>query len=897
MANIALSLQSGIELSVTRFSVQEHLSAAFLIQLDAAGVPDIDPRAIVGHAASFAVQGTGGRRAWTGVCTRIAQTQNNGDTASYSITLAPALWLLSRRKNYRVFQHSSVPEIAQKLLSEWGIKPVLKLEQEYPKLEYRVQYGESDYNFLRRQLAEAGITFYFKLTEAADTKAEETSLVLTDAPQRGEPRTPSLPFLADSGLADRREHVSNLTVTSEVRPGKVALRDHDFRRPAYALFGQHKGSAEPEAQLEEYVYQPGAAAVAAQADGSTPVADRPLAYRNTDGAATAHARIVAESLRGGGLTINFATPVLDLPPGTLCQITGHSHPAVSSEQGLLVVQQWLTGEEGGDWAVAVVAVPATEPFRPPQPYSGRQADHTEETDIFASQFVPQKPAVAGLENAIVVGPQGEEIHTDEMGRIRVQFPWDREGQLTDTSSCWVRVSQAWAGAGFGATFLPRVGQEVLIAFVGGDPDLPVVVGRVHGPTIPAPFTLPESKTQSGIRTSSSPGGGGWSELMIDDAKGRELMSVRAERDRSAKVGRIDATQAGEKVAFYIADSQTGIEMSKGKIVLTTGEATIVLEGGEVSITANTAVNVRSGKNQVTPVWKEGAPESKPVVMKPELTAPSGAGTKQPVKLPVQQPQHQPQQQPQQQPQPTQQKPTQNGTPCVKLGKNKKYKPAILEASKRTGVAPSAIAAMIDAEAAKTPTGEWNPNSKATTSSAQGLTQFLNGTWKEMAMRPDTALHKAALDAGYIKPQGKGFEVVPGKQDELLGMRTNADMSILTGAEYAKGNLDALKKAGFITDATTDDEKARLAYLAHHEGIGGAKDFLRGTIPEERAHALLKANVGEKRAEELIARDGSAKAAYTKWLNGYMDKKIVPSRYKCNSEAVDGDEAPQNKAAS
>lgn len=896
MSNIAVSLQSGIELSVVRFSVQEQLSAAFLIQLDAIGQPDIDPRAIVGHSASFAVQGTGGRRAWSGVCTRIAQTQNNGDTASYSLTLAPALWLLSRRKNYRVFQHASVPEIAQKLLGEWGIKPVLKLDQEYPKLEYRVQYGESDYNFLRRQLAEAGITFYFKQTEAADGKPEETTLVLADAPQRGEPRNPALPFVADTGLADRREHVSNLTVTSEVRPGRVALRDHDFRRPAYALFGQHKGSAEPEAQLEEYLYQPGAAAVAAQADGTTPVADRPAAYRNSDAAATAHARIVGESLRGGGLTINFATPVLDLPPGTLCLITGHSHPAVSSQQGLLVVQQWLTGEEGGDWAVAIVAVPATEPFRPPQPYSGRQADHTEETDIFSSQFVPQKPAVAGLENAIVVGPQGEEIHTDEMGRIRVQFPWDREGQLSETSSCWVRVSQAWAGAGFGATFLPRVGQEVLIAFVGGDPDLPVVVGRVHGPTIPAPFTLPESKTQSGIRTSSTPGGGGWSEIMIDDAKGRELVSMRAERDRSARVGRIDATQAGEKVAFYIADSQTGIEMSKGKIVLTTGEATIVLEGGEVSITAKSAVNVRSGSNAVTPVWKAGAPEKEPVVMKPDVTTPA----KQPVKLPVvqpQQPQQQSQQPPQQQSQQPAQKPPQNGAPCVKLGKNQKYKPAILEASKRTGVAPSAIAAMIDAEAAKTSTGEWNPNSKATTSSAQGLTQFLNGTWKEMAMRPDTALHKAALDAGYIRPQGKGFEVVPGKQDELLGMRTNADMSIIAGAEYAKGNLDGLEKAGFITDKTTDDEKARLAYLAHHEGLGGAKDFLRGTIPEARATELLKANVGEKRAAELIARDGSAKAAYTKWLNGYMDKKIVPDRYKCTNEAVDGDQAPQNKAAS
>lgn len=889
MSNVAVSFQSGIELSVVRFSVEEHMSTVFLIQLDAVGEPDIDPRAIAGKSAAFALQGQGGKRAWTGVCTRITQTQNHGEVASYTVTIAPAVWLLSRRRNYRAFQHLSVPEIAQKLLKEWGIEPVMKLEQQYPKLEYRVQYGETDYNFLRRQLAEAGISFFFQLGETADKKSEETKLVLSDGPQRNEPRAEPLSFAA-TALADRLEHISHVTVTSEIRPGRISMRDHDIRRPAYALFGQSAATTEPESFLEEYVYEPGMSKVAATADGATPVGDRPAAYRQTDAAAGSRARIVSESLRPGGLAVNFSTSVVDLAPGTVFQVNGHPHPAVGSERGLLVLEAWLSGETEGEWSMAAAAVPASEPFRPPQPLTGKPTEHTDEPDIFAPQLVPQKPRALGLESAIVVGPKGEEVYTDEIGRIRVQFHWDRDGQSDEQSSCFLRVSQAWAGAGYGASFVPRVGQEVLVAFVGGDPDLPVVVGRLHAPTSPVPYALPENKTRSGIRTVSSPGGDGFNEVMFEDAKGREVLSFHAQRDlhseannnRTARVGKADSTVAGESLSLFIADSKTGIEITRGRIVLTTGDATLVLEGGEVSVIAKGNVGVKAAQNLSTPAWKTGAPD-KTVTVQPPKPAPQAptAPAKPPVKLPVA---------------PEQQKPQKlDGAPCVKLGKNKKYKDSILEASRRTGVQPHAIASMIDAEAAKTKTGEWNPASKATTSSATGLTQFLKGTWNQMALKKGTLLHQEALDSGYIQQTGKTFGIVPGKGDELLAMRTDPRMSIITGAEYAQGNLEELRKAGFITDATTDDEKARLAYLAHHEGLGGAKDFLRGTIPEDRAASLLRTNAGEKTAARMIKEEGSARAAYTKWLNGYMDKKIVPSRYRCTNEAVDGDEAPQVKS--
>ncbi|MBL8743787.1 MAG: type VI secretion system tip protein VgrG, partial [Myxococcales bacterium] len=814
------------------------------------------------RGASFALSGRGGRRAWTGVCARIAQTHRHGEVASFSLTLAPALWLLSRRRNYRVFQHLSVPSIAEALLTEWGLSPIVKLDPaRYPKLEYRVQYGETDYNFLRRQLAEAGISFYFTLSKGeADPRAEETRIVLTDTPEHGDIRTPAIPFLPSSGLAEGQEHVSHLTITSEIRPGRVVLRDHDPRRPSYALMGQYASAAQPEALLEDYVYAPGTSAVAGEADGSTPVGDLPLPYRQLDAAATDQARILGESLRPGGLSVNFTTSVVDLQAGSVFVVAGHPHPAITNERGLLVIEMGLAGDVDGEWSASGVAVPATEPFRPPLPDVARPSDHTAEVDIFSNQYVPQKPRVPGLDTATVVGPAGEEIHTDELGRIRVQFHWDREGQRDEHSSCWIRLSQAWAGAAYGTTFIPRMGQEVLVSFLGGDPDLPIVTGSVHAPTIPFPHALPEHKTKCGIRSSSTPGGGGYNEIMLDDAKGRELVSMRAERDLVSFAGRMSSSVAGETLRLFIADSQTGIEMSKGKIVLTTGEASIVLEGGAVSVHAKGDVGVAAANNLASPAWKDGAAKRDAAL----------ANAPPPRKLPL--------------------APSSEARPpCVKLGVNKQYKGAILEASRRTGVAPYAIASMIDAEAAKSTGGVWNPASKATTSSAMGLTQFLKGTWKEMALRKGTMLNQIARDAGYVEPLGNGFEVQPGKLDDLLALRSDPDISIVTGAEYAKGNLDTLERAGFITSETTDDERARLAYLAHHEGPQGAKDFLRGTIPEARAAELLSTNAGKKTAAELTAKHGNARAAYTHWLNGYVSKKIVPSRYRCSDERVDGDQ--------
>ena len=202
--------------------------------------------------------------------------------------------------------------------------------------------------------------------------------------------------------------------------------------------------------------------------------------------------------------------MLDLSPGVVFQITGHPRHELAGDARLLVVRQTIAGELQGSWSITGEAVLAAEAYRPP--------------------IVTPKPRVHGLQSAIVVGPPGEEIHTDEYGRVRVQFHWDREGARDEKSSCFLRVSQGWASRGFGALAIPRIGDEVLVGFFEGDPDQPVIVGRVHNSAARVPYALPVNKTRSTWRSESTPGGGGHNEITFEDQKGKELLHLHAERD-------------------------------------------------------------------------------------------------------------------------------------------------------------------------------------------------------------------------------------------------------------------------------------------------------------------------------------------------------------------------------
>jgi type VI secretion system secreted protein VgrG len=522
MPVLELSLAGGeTSLSVRRFAVHEGISTLFTVSVWARSVnPSIDLEAIVGQPASLRVVSgwlfarLGGARLWTGVVSSIEQVQGvqpqagATELSTYSLRLVPSIWLLTQRRNYRIFQHLSIPDIVDELLGDWSAEPVWKIDRaRYPKLEYKVQYGESDFAFLSRLLEEAGIAFTFPDDDAAGSK-----LVLSDALESGAPRPGGpLPYVDNPNMASEKEFVSSVRLAQEVRPGAYALRDHDFRKPTFALFGEAPKAKGNEEKYEQYGYEPGSFLVETGKGGGTPVADDKGAARHDQGFGKERAERLLQGERVGRRAVSFDTNTIDLWPGQVFQMDRHPHAAITDATKLLVTEFSVEGTPDGEWSMSGRAVFADEAYRPPQR--------------------TPKPRVEGVQSATVVGPSGQEIHTDEFGRVRVQFPWDREGKLDDDSSCWIRVSQGWAGTGYGMIVIPRIKQEVLVGFMAGDPDQPIIVGRVYNATQGVPYKLPDHKTRSAWKSDSSLGSNGFNEIMFEDLKGQELVWEQAEKNR------------------------------------------------------------------------------------------------------------------------------------------------------------------------------------------------------------------------------------------------------------------------------------------------------------------------------------------------------------------------------
>ncbi|MEP7122950.1 MAG: type VI secretion system tip protein TssI/VgrG [Byssovorax sp.] len=624
-------------LSVRQFSVREGVSTLFEVDLVARSPnDDIDLESLLGRPAAFQIQRalagrSGAPRTFSGICSGARQTRVEGSGLStYELRLVPPLWLLTERRNHRIFQHASIPEIATRLLVEWGIESVWHIDKDaYPRLEYRVQHGESDFSFLSRLLEEAGIAYTFGAGRDRDEREQGSTVAFFDHLASTEPRAGGPIAYQDSpGGAAGPEYVTGVRISHELRPGTLTLRGFDFRRkldaPLFAVATSPVpgGPSDVESRLEQHVYSPGSffaeKAIAEGARrGERPAADDQGISRADEKIGKQQAERRLAAARGGRRGVELATNVLDLAPGVVFSIGGHGHGDLADNRQLLMTQLRLSGTHDGEWAIEGSAVFTDVPYQPAK--------------------TTLKPLVQGVESAVVVGPADEEIHTDEFGRVRVQFPWDREGEFDEGSSCWIRVSQGWAGAGYGMLALPRVGQEVVVGFFGGDPDQPVIVGRLFNTTSPVPQKLPDNRTATTWRSSTSPGGEGWNEITFEDAKGQERVFVQAERDletlvkanesatvgghRSVQIGATDAvaialgqtiavgggravsvggdheTTVGNRYAVNVGipDAQsgarlpTGLEIVDRKITLSTGEATITLEGPNITLEAAASI--------------------------------------------------------------------------------------------------------------------------------------------------------------------------------------------------------------------------------------------------------------------------------------------------------------------
>jgi type VI secretion system secreted protein VgrG len=524
MSILELSTASSEALPVTQFRAAERVSSPFSIDLWALSEEaSVNLSAIVGRPATFRVNAghahalRSSDRCWSGVIARAEQVHavpeglGQAGASTYLLRLVPRVWLLTQRRDNRIFQQISIPDIVGEVLKQWSIRHEWQIDRpRYPKLEYKVQYAESDYSFVARLLEEAGIAFTF-----AENAEGRSVLVLSDRLEGGAPRA-GLPLLYvdQPNEASEQEYVTRVGYLREVRPGAVALRDYDPRRPPLPLFA-HATPVAAEAMYEQYHYDAGAFLVETGKPEGTPVADDRGFARHDPAYGAALAERTLHGHRVGSHSIEFDTNAYDLAPGTVFSVARHPHEHLPASRPLLVLEALFEGRSEGRWSLSTVTVPADMPYRPPRR--------------------TPKPRVCGVQTARVVGPAGQEIHTDEHGRVRIELPWDRAGHKDQRSSCWVRVSQGWGGMSYGMITLPRIGQEVLLWFLEGDPDQPVIGGRVFNAIEQVPYRLPEHKTRSTWKSDSSPGSSGFNEVMVEDLAGKELVWQKAQKDRTREV--------------------------------------------------------------------------------------------------------------------------------------------------------------------------------------------------------------------------------------------------------------------------------------------------------------------------------------------------------------------------
>ncbi|WNG34744.1 type VI secretion system tip protein VgrG [Archangium violaceum] len=488
------------ELAVVGFEADETVSQPYSVEVTLAAPPDVDvdEKALLGQNALLMVQlGDGTARFFNGIASRVVRWDANRgpERQRYRVTVVPRLWTLRHTRKSRIFQEMTVPDIVHKVLNEGMVEHELKLNGSYAKRDYCVQYRESDLDFVSRLLEEEGIFYSFEHTEDGH-KMVLNDASLTCSAMAGEAK---LLFRERSKMVAEQESIHEFAARLEIQPGAVTLRDFDFTRPALDLTTDNAAD-DGEAALEIYDY--------------------PARYEDA-GVGKALAKVRMEELRARTKMVTGASNCRRLLAGHTFELADHPMAALNSSYLLISVRhsgsqpEVLTHgqaayEKQEGYRNEFVCIPASVPYRPPR--------------------ATPRPTIAGAQTAIVVGPSGEEIHTDEHGRIKVQFHWDREGKNNDKSSCWIRVSQAWAGPGWGALYLPRIGHEVVVEFLEGDPDRPIVTGSVYNGQNPTSISLPDNKTQSTLRSSSSPGGNGFNELRIEDAAGEEEIYLHAQKD-------------------------------------------------------------------------------------------------------------------------------------------------------------------------------------------------------------------------------------------------------------------------------------------------------------------------------------------------------------------------------
>ncbi|MFT3764954.1 MAG: type VI secretion system tip protein TssI/VgrG [Minicystis sp.] len=463
------------------------------------GVPD--PGKVIGKKAKIKLQRSDGAQVreyagFTVDCTRHADADGR---PLLRIHVAPRLWKLGKRADCRTFQNKSVPDIVEEVLKGGGASDVERqLSGDYPPRIYCVQYRESDLDFVLRLLSEEGIYLAVKYEEGTD------KVILADEPTglgqiEGET---TLPFIDSFGFTStQKDAVLFVKQALSVRSDKVTLRDYDFERPKLKLEAEAEGKDDGAHALEVYVF-PG---------------------RFIDqGVGKRYAQTLLDSVQAERDVVRGESTVLTLAPGLRFSIADHPYEPLNQEYLVISVDTEMAdeqastfnqGQQGPNYRCRFTAIPtAKSPYRPPRRERAR--------------------VIPGVQTAVTTGPSGQEIHSDKHGRVKAKYVWDRLGKEDDTSSLWMRTSQLALG---GSMLLPRVGWEVGVRHVEGDPDVPVVMNRLYNAVKPPPYALPAGKARGALQTATTPGGGSSNEFRMDDTKGKEEFMINASKDMSIDV--------------------------------------------------------------------------------------------------------------------------------------------------------------------------------------------------------------------------------------------------------------------------------------------------------------------------------------------------------------------------
>ncbi|APX91579.1 type IV secretion protein Rhs [Halomonas sp. 1513] len=501
---LALASDDALDLAVLDFTLEESLSAPFRLAVEfASRDPDLSPAAFLDRELTLTIWQDGEPlRRIHGIAAEFSRGDRGHRRTFYSLVIRPALWRLSLRHNSRIFQQVSPLTIINTLCEERGITDVaFAVTREPEEREYCVQYRETDLAFVQRLAAEEGL-FYFH--EFEDEVGGAHRLVFADDPQMltalGERS-----YHSRAGGSAPTRHVRKLRQVARVAPASATLKDYSFKQPAYSQLHEHvAGGLEEHAQRDDYEHY-----------------DYPGRYKH-DASGEPFTRIRLDALRRDAATAEAESDLPELAPGSRFTLSDHDADSLNRDWQVVRIihrgeQPQALEEDGvtqGDakgmtrYYNQIVLTPGDAAWRPePDP----------------------KPRVDGPQVAFVVGPEGEEIHCDEHGRVKVQFPWDRYAEPDDTASCWIRVAQGWAGGGYGSIAIPRIGHEVVVSFLEGDPDQPLITGRTYHAVNTAPYTLPEHKTRTVIRTQSHQGEG-FNELRFEDQADQEQIWLHAQKD-------------------------------------------------------------------------------------------------------------------------------------------------------------------------------------------------------------------------------------------------------------------------------------------------------------------------------------------------------------------------------